>query len=156
MKRQKLQATIKIIDEIQGILWILNDIFLHLFRTTEYYQSSAIFSDQNAFLHSEDRTSCTLYKDKKPNDGCKAIEPLHSCFSVTTLKFKMHLRFTVPCQMLVRTGGPDMMACWHIFNPTIDVKLLKIQYASHDIIIGNFKIQQHLVPSRTMERHKGH
>ena len=146
MKRQKLQATIEIIDERQGILYIISDKIRN-------YQNSAIY--RNTFLQSEDRTSYTLYKDQKPHDGCKAIEPLYSCFNVSALKFKMQLRISTPCPMLMRTGGPDMMTRWHIINPTIDVKLLKFQCASREIIIGNFKIQKH-IQSGTMEHHKDH
>ena len=147
MKRQKLQATIESIEEIIEILYVINDIIGN-------YLKSSIYMSRETILQSEDRTSFPLYKDQKTHDGCKATEPLYSCYNVTAQKLHLQLlSTTTPCPMPMRTRGPDMMTCWHIINPTIDVKLLKLQYASRDIIIGNSSIQKH-IPSGTMEHQK--
>ena len=106
------------------------------------YQSLMIFSTGITSTWNVYRT-LAMNQNKKSHDGCKAIEPIYFGSVVIDWKIRIQKRLFTLSPMLKWEEDSDMVKHLHIFYPTMDVRPLKLYYASCVTFIWIFKTQKH-------------
>ena len=117
----------------------------------ECHQRSKNFLTRKILSHIDHQTSIPFLQIYQyPNDGCKAIDSLYSGINETSLRVKLRQFFSI-FPVLLTSEDIVIVTCRHIFNPTIDVRLLNLLCLC-ETTIGNLRTQKHATSGTKAEQ----